>query len=484
MPLVKPEIINLLGLPLPDSADDILRAMFDDVDQVLVKSAFSRSSGMSHVLNVSCIHNGYTSSFFVKIAPVERVKREWEAYLHCIPKDSPGITEIRGTPVYPSSSTLGGLCYPLIGNNEFKVETLYMYFRHSSAKSIVSDLLEDKLFASLRIIWRNSEVKANFDFLGSYGYLLPEYLLIVEVENLPHGTVIRQLNPETIVNQVYSVGDYVELTGFRVHSINLPSNEAILSLPHNRFAPYRIRWRSVESISPDQIEQIAPLPLIGVVDQTREAQLHSYVQRIWGQDFDSTARTIRLSNGVILPNPLNTVSKLLHRPSQARVACIHGDLNLENILVEHSFDELVTHLIDFGEARRDHVLHDPLHLEAQIATRLIPEVLVGENLPPEIMYFFYQQLHTASVSTAQFSLPQSLEGLFAVLLSIRKLAQPYLLDQGSWTEYYQGLLIYLLAALRYHTLDQPSIAPRPKQVAFIVAATCQALLNNMPDHKL
>jgi hypothetical protein len=71
----------------------------------------------------------------------------------------------------------------------------------------------------------------------------------------------------------------------------------------------------------------------------------------------------------------------------------------------------------------------------------------------------------------------ALEKPFAILCAIRRAAGSGLYDRDDYTEYYQGLILYLLGALKFANLDAVPEAPFPKQVAFVGAATVRRLLS-------
>jgi len=214
--------------------------------------------------------------------------------------------------------------------------------------------------------------------------------------------------------------------------------------------------------------------------------LQTYAQRALRQDF-GTAETLTLPGeaNVTLPNPLAVLPDILSESRDVRVACIHGDLNLENILVDPEARDV--RLIDFAMARRDHVLHDLLRLETGVVTWLLPEVLAEAGLPLETIHGLYEQLHCAARLFGHFSAPQrlhpALRKTFVILATIRKMAREYLFDPNDWREYYQGLTLYLLGALKFKNLDDMPQAPLPKQVAFWGAAAIQKLLQEQPPRE-
>ncbi len=95
-----------------------------------------------------------------------------------------------------------------------------------------------------------------------------------------------------------------------------------------------------------------------------------------------------------LPNPLAALPDLLARPIPHRIATIHGDLNLENVLVDP--DARTVRLIDFSHSREDHVLHDLLRLETGLVTRVLPGKLAAAGLDVSAVIGLYRRLHTAA----------------------------------------------------------------------------------------
>jgi hypothetical protein len=168
------------------------------------------------------------------------------------------------------------------------------------------------------------------------------------------------------------------------------------------------------------------------------------------------------------------VPGLLSQSRHARVSAIHGDLNLENVLVDPQVRDV--RLIDFARARRDHVLHDLLRLETEVVTKLLPAALAEAQLPSEAICPFYRQLHRTMFrpgrSGAHRPFCPALKRPFAILSALREASRDGLYCRDDAGEYYQGLVLYLLAALKFGDLGLVS-----KQVAFWGAATAVDLLH-------
>jgi len=149
-----------------------------------------------------------------------------------------------------------------------------------------------------------------------------------------------------------------------------------------------------------------------------------------------------------LPNPLRDLPRLLAQPRDIRVATIHGDLNLDNVLVDP--DARTVRIIDFAQSREDHVLHDLLRLETGVLTRLLPPDLEAAGLPSEAARGLLSQLHRDAAAEPPHP---GLRRAHVVLATIRRAALPLLADPAEWSEYYDGLAIYLLGAGKYRNLD-------------------------------
>ncbi len=224
--------------------------------------------------------------------------------------------------------------------------------------------------------------------------------------------------------------------------------------------------------------------LEGEVEENRLSFLHKELRRTFGEKLDPTLPIIPLGDQIFLPNPLEALPRLLSQQRAMNIATIHGDFNLENILIEPETNTVS--LIDFADARKDPVLHDLLRLETEMTTRLLPEVLHKEQLPLlPTLAGLYWRLHGATLSgtssqpTYQPPVMQSpaLQKLWEMLYATRKAARSYCVDPNDLTEYYQGLVIYLIGALKFKNLSNVPEAPLPKQIAFWGATLINAALN-------
>jgi hypothetical protein len=246
-------------------------------------------------------------------------------------------------------------------------------------------------------------------------------------------------------------------------------------MPRNQAAAYRLAVH-VDSVTGYEEGQILSGTLTGVVTKMRHELLREQAQSAMGNELIVTAVPLRTPKGQILPNPLDTLPKILNQTFDTRLACLHGDLNLQNILVEPQ--SRTVRLIDFAKAGRNHVLRDLICLEMNIVTRLMPPAIAEAMLTPEDIVGFYEKLHCVlKRPNVTITPPPGLEKPFAVLHTLRQQARSYLFTPDEWDEYYYGLMIYFLGALKFEDLDLLPAAPWPKQLAFYGAAAVQKLLD-------
>ncbi len=512
---MSPAIENPEKLALPAAAEQVLQAMFAGYRRVVIKKTFGSSLSGGCVIEVRPIKADGTSELpaVVKLAAISLVEKEWLAYQRHIRHRLPNVAEITAEPVPLPETCWSGLRYPLMGGGgTFEIVTLCDYCRREEVT--VDDIRSvlERLFRIMERAWNFNYANSEFHMQPSYDRLLPVNLLITppsEEPGLitppsggPGGEEPHLITPDFLPQEPLKPGDFVRVSGFAVSKVDLVNQTVTLNRPETSpvLPAYYLRLKSpsIETMASYQVNQIMD-PVEGEVVETRTSRLHDEVRRALGEDFDPTAQTLTLPDQTSLPNPLATdkVSSLLNKTRDVRVASIHGDFNLENILIEPETGAVS--LIDFAEAREDHILHDFLRLETEVVTKLIPGLLQRHNLPLiPTLASFYRQLHLVAFQAAfvQPTLPHSdLEKPFAMLVAVRQAAYNYLFDRHDFSEYYEGLILYLVGALKFKNLNDMSEMPSrrcplgygvpeqplPKQVAFWSAALVAQLLIAPPD---
>ncbi len=472
-----PIIENPKQLSLPAEAEAILKAMFENYQRVVIIEEFGAGFSGSRIFMVRPIIDNATAHLrtVVKLASVSLIEKEWQAYKDCIRYRLPDAAQIQGQPVLLPDCEWGGLRYALQGGGgTFEIESLYSYLRRADIEDIRFVL--KRLFKRLEQILQQTSPHFEFQLRTGYDRILPVNLLIEPTSQSE--TNPRLLTPNHLSGQSLKQGDRVQVSGFVITKVDPKYKSVTLNCPANHsLSSYCLRLKPIETVGTDRLGQIMD-PIEGVVTETRQEKLEFEVRRAMGEDFDLTQETISWPGGPSLPNPLIKWPSLLQESRDVKVACIHGDLNMENILVDPETRDVS--LIDFADARRDHVLHDFLRLETEVVTKIIPEILQQHNLLVDTICTFYQHLHTAIAHPGQVTASPNLvlEKPWAILLAIREMAGNYLWKSGNWVEYYQGLAFYLLGALKFKNLDEmdEAPAPLPKQVAFWGAVTVGGLL--------
>ncbi len=475
-PIARSSIENPRNLPLPPEAKHVLQTMFVDYQRIVIEKVFGGGSSGSQVFLICPIRSNGVPELpaVVKMGSVSLIQREWQAYRDYIRDRLPNSVGVRGTPVFAPNSGWGGLRYPLVGSGTFEIESMHSFCRRASLEDL-RFVLEGRLLKIMEQVMQYNRFSPAFYLQASYDQVLPVNLLI-KPTLVPPATQSYLIRPAALPDRSLKRGDHVRLAGFTVTKVDLLRQTITLNLPFpskGRPASYCLRLQSAAPMDSYQVNQVID-PIQGVVIETRRERLEIEAGRALGPDFDLTSEILTTPGGTKLPNPLFAWPAILNKYRTVKVGCIHGDLNMENILVDPATRDVS--LIDVAAAREDHLLHDFLRLETEIVTKLIPEILAQANLEAEIICPFYQQLQTAVAHRMQEAPSPALEKPWVMLVAIRQTARQYLSNPEDWSEYYHGLILYLLGALKFRNLDE---TPLPKQVAFWGAATAAGLLEKM-----
>ncbi|MCB0171731.1 MAG: phosphotransferase, partial [Anaerolineae bacterium] len=475
--------------PLSPEAAALLKSMFSAYDRVTVAQELGGGLTQSRVFVLHPRHRDGSTDLplVVKIGPDWLIQHEQQAYQQFIRDKLSGRIELVQA---ATAGNWGGLGYRLAGDGQFKHESLTQFCRRPDPE-VISHVLNDRLFKRLHTLWRNARVLRQAYSAAKYDLLLPVHL-IIEPQPLPPDAAVHRLSPENLSDNHLTPGDFVQLAGFIITEVNLETKTVTLDLPDQPDGPprsHRLRLQPVERPEQYRVNQSMP-PVSGVVVQTRPIQLQGEARKALSQapGIEMTTETLTLPTGQRLPNPLPYTSTLLADWPPVKLAYLHGDLNLENILVDPQTRDVT--LIDFANAGEDHILHDLLHLETNVVIHLLPEALNEVGEPPELIHsLFYERLHQAATAdptlwTAPDLLHPALKKIYLILAAIRQAAQPYLYDPHDWTEYQRGLALHLLGALKYKNLDTVPTAPLPKQLALLGAATAVDLWQNSVERTI
>lgn len=464
-----PHITCAPGIPLSPDEQQIVEAMFAGYARVSVHRQFTSGRSGSRVLGVRPVRQDARPELeaVIKLDTADRIAREVTAFREYIQRQIPHVAGLDGDPVYVADNPLGGLRYPLAGSGIFPVVSFLELCQGTDAATVVQ-LLTQRLLPGLRPLWRQHEVVANIPLAHFYDSFLPPNLT-VRWQATPSADVTPQrLTPFSPHLQNVTVDDWVVVDGFAVTRID---TRLVVDVPEKG---YRIAFVEVPDLARFTVGETLERPLCGLVVQTRQGFLAQEARRAIGPLPGLNEQQIRLPSGDLIGNPFTAVARYLYQTRTVYRSAIHGDLNTQNILAEQQGQQVT--LIDFVMARQDHAIRDLLHLEMAVLNELVPGLLEKQFISSRIMTVLMTRLHTA-LRGEETAVPAGLEMPFAVLLAIRHAAVDLMYERGDWSEYYQGLLFYLVGAFRYASVRE---SPLTMQVLFWSASAVTQLLET-PD---
>lgn len=478
-----PTIQVAANINLTAEIETVLRTMFNAFSQIAIEAEFGHGFSGSRIFRVRLIERGGKVHLpaAIKIAPIGLIREEWQAYKTLVEHTLPNIARLEAPPIFPLDSSWGGLRYALVGGGTFIVQSLYDYYQQAALDDL-RWVLEDRLFKFIGSNWwLDNQANRAFQMQTDYDTLLPVNLLLKFIP-LPLTSDFQRIEAKHNLSlPAITTGTQVLFKGFVITRVDVEQQQLTLNLPPasegQPQASCRIRLENVPNIEHYRVSQIIDA-IGGEIVATRHNLLTHLASRALGPTFDLSAEWLILSDKLSLPNPLLAYQGLLRDFLTVKISTVHGDMNLENILVDPATREVS--LIDFATVRRGHTLHDLLRLETEVLIKLIPLALIEGGSPIAIIYPFYEQLHEATLHPGQTTLSNlpdpTLEKPFKMLLLIRNMARKCLFNSDNWREYYQGLTLYLLGALKFEDLYTLPTAPLPGQAAFWGAAIAQHLL--------
>lgn len=482
-----PVIQTAAGIHLTADEKTVLRAMFSDFSRIAVEAGFGYGRSGSRVLQVRPVPAGGKAQLpaAVKIAPIGLIRKEAEAYQTWVHNKLPEIAHLEPPPTFPPDSLSGGLRYALAGGGVFPLKSLLDYAREADVEDVLW-VLNERLFPIMsQNWWLDNRANRAFQLRADYDALLPVNL-ILKASPASSGGDVYLLEPGQLPENLPPAGARVCLEGFVVTELEPQQGQLTLNLPASSEGlpsdSHRLRVENVPDTIQYQVGDVVA-SLFGEVVATRDELMAILTRRALGEDVDLSAERLTLpgaSSPLVkrgeraerrsLPNPLRAYPAMLQDFLKVRIATIHGDFNLQNILVDPAARNVS--LIDFATVREGHALHDLLRLETGVVTWLVPEALSQAELPPETIHPLYEQLHSFAYQPGRFRYPRpphtALEKPMAMLAAIRNMARDCLFNAADWTEYYRALTLCLLGTLKYRDLDEVS---RAKEVAFWGAAT-------------
>ncbi len=476
-----PPQIDVAGeIELAEELREVLQELFAGYQRVVIKREFSGNLSGSRVLLVRPIHAGGAEiPAVVKLAATSLIQKEIHAFDR-MRNMLYSIVDVRDSHV-PESGSWGALRYVLHGGGLFEVESLHSYYDEHAIDEVL--YLVAQLFTLVNQVYQQSDFAPEVPWRAGYDRVMPVNLLVAP-GTPPAEATLHVVAAASLPAQTLQQREWVRLEGFAVTKVDVRKGTVTLDRPNASAvgAPsYVVRLKYSGEIPAYAEGEVVP-EVTGQIRETRTSQLERFAREALGKGHRAGARSIP-SPGLDLPelpNPLLGALDLLKDYQDVRIALIHGDLNLENIMIDTERKHVG--IIDLAEARKDHILHDFLRLETEVMTKLVPQTLHAHRLSPITETFnLYHYLHAnvpgaCAPSGAATAPDPALNRELALLQNIREAARRYLSDDRKMDEYYQGLLLYLVGALKFGNLARAPTAPLPKQVAFWSAAAIQQIL--------
>ncbi|MEM7132377.1 MAG: phosphotransferase [Chloroflexota bacterium] len=491
-----PNIRHVPGIRLHPSETMLLRAAFPAIDTLFIEREFR--SGYSGALVLLVSLEAGKAPVVVKIAHPYDLQSEYDAYHQHVEKSAPQNTaRLYGPPILAADGQLGALLYTFAGgDSHLPTSNLQEFFEAQGAKATVGML--NRLFRVYGRHWWVINRAEKFVLGEYYDHLLPVHLEMTVLEATDEaGVEALLLAGEVRVADIrmFQIGEQLCLQDFVVAKTNCAKGTITLQAdpPAGEAAPplrIRLLWNGEIPVEPgDRMAQVC-----GTLSATRFTLLNDVASGILSP-YVSEQRQISLIRSVVDPtladrleklrlrNPLHYLDTLLVNVVQMRVSVVHGDLNLNNMLIDGQTG--FAWLIDFADTTIGPTLFDLQRLEVQIFTKLLPPQLIAsfpqefsEELSQNVSVEQYAATVTAALLMALHADPPALNApipayqeLYSLLAGIRRLVRHYLMDDLNWDEYYQGLMVALIGALKYDELDDLS-----RTVSLIAAASIKELL--------
>ena len=417
------------GISLPDDVRRLLQVLFRRYARLVLELEFLSGYSGARTFLAQPIHpDGRADAHtIVKIGQQEAIQQEYANYQDYVKNTLPPVTaRIQAPPVVAARPTRRVKRQPAWLGEIAALQYTFIAEPGRVPQSMRQKLLADpdpallyKLFATFGPNWWMQRRPYTFRLAQEYDRLLPTHYVIQ-----PDGGRGMVLDGRTFPAEVsLEVGDRVSLRNFSQVELRLDGESLSLKGQPSPGQPrLRARWLGLTD----------PHGATGRVVATRDTLLGDYVE-----GFDLYG----------MPDPLESLPALLNELVSGTQSTIHGDLNLENMLVGPG--EFIW-LIDFATTRDGHPLFDFAHLEAEIIAHVIAPQVAS---PQEFLDLLDQGEQSAH--------PE----LYSLLAAVREIAARCLFNPSRPDEYHLAALMASLGALKFANLQ-----PFQKHLLYLNAA--------------
>jgi hypothetical protein len=398
------------GISLSPHETDLLRALFQPYGRVVLEAEFrSGYSGARTFLALPLRPDGRADAYTIaKLGSAAAIRQEYENYETFVKDTLPPVTaRIQSVPV-----TLRGAERRAAGIETRQAALRYTFIGEPgrSPKSLRQALLDEpdptlleNLFATFGPNWWRQRRPYTFRLAREYDRMLPTHFVVEPLSGARPKAVLddRVPPPEVTV----AVGDVVVLRNLTPTEVRPDGRSLALSgAAAAGHPPLRVRWLSLAP----------PEGAVGRIVATRDTLLREFIA-----GFDLLG----------LQDPLPRVPAWLAESVSGSQATIHGDLNIENVLVGPGG---FVWLIDFAQTRDGHPLFDFAHLEAGLIAHVI----------------------SPSVASNREFLGLLAPGAHPLLSAMRRITNQCLFNPAAPREYDLALAMACLGSLKYANLDR------------------------------
>jgi hypothetical protein len=400
-PNARVSIEELPNSPLSNEDTRLMQALFGRYARLLIEREFlSGYSGARTFLARPVRPNGQPDAeTIIKIGPRNDIRREFDNYETFVKDRLPPVTaRIQRAPVALQASDRAAIQYTCISEPGKPPLSLRLALLENPDPTLIL-----RLFDTFGPNWWMQRQPYAFRVAQEYDRLLPPHLMLAPAHGATTPTV--PINPSAMASVLaLRPGEIILLPAF--DHTELRSDGQSLTL-YGRAVPgqptLRLRWLNLNPPNNTSARVLAS-----------RADLFA----------EYTSGFERYG----LPDPLLHLDSLLQETIMGTRSVIHGDLNLENILVGPGS---LVWLIDFAQTREGHPLFDFSHL----ASELIAHVLAERCESPLAYLNLLRQGHEP------------------LLGAVEAVAQRCLFDPRNLREYHLALIMACLGALKYSNLS-------------------------------
>lgn len=421
------------------------------------------------------------SFYVVKFGPPERLAQEYKNF-----KGKVSGNKLYGNPVTPEgpfapddkplTSDNGQwaiLKWTLAGGSHSQTLSDHIKGNYEEIGTYMGDILTHIFGADSRL--KNPDL-LKIAYAIHYDRLLPEHfsfegqIITGEAPNaitLAAGNIARDDIPDLEAKLLTDRRPIVRLEKFRIEKIRNDEVMLYAEPPSGVDSPpIRVRYKLApgQTLSSDQ-----PAFLFAMHPQSRNEILAEYARevlnkrRVKEKSFDY--------QGINYANPLIYLQDILGKEDklqdELKFATIHGDLNLQNILVARVNNQIQHWLIDFADTAKGPMVLDFQWLEVQVIIWMLAPEIRNAQLSPTVLLTIFRELHECR--EMPHHLNSQLETPYTILRQIRLHVRNYLSNPNQWAEYYRGLILALLGSLRFRR-SVPELDDYAPRVAFLSAA--------------